>query len=421
MSSGFSIGLNALQTNAGAIEVASKNIAASNVVGFKSSEFLFQEALSRSMQPAQGGRFAPTGSGGLTRRDYAAGSSRYSASPLDMSINGDGMFTLSLAKDNVTVDTSYFTRNGQFLTDKNGYIVNSSGLYLVGYQPNENLDVALDNQYPDTFSHVTQLSVYDTVGKQHTISMYFQKISSREFDVYVNVDGQVFAEVPIDGTAQVRVNMPNSDTVFSDQPPVPVARFTFDKGLLVNIGSPGTEYVSSASGNLDLSFSLTPPDKDKPLDPSLVLDDPSRFKVSFVGSTSFASSFEVKSSDQDGYGAGSLTGMTIDDTGTVRGQFTNGKTVVAGQLLLATFRGLGGLKEVSANIYQGTDQSGVALVGTGSSSIFGQVRSNSLEEANTDMAQELVKLMVQQRNYQANAQSIRAQMETLTTTIDVTR
>jgi flagellar hook protein FlgE len=281
--------------------------------------------------------------------------------------------------------------------------------------------VALDNQYPDTFSHVTQLSVYDTVGKQHTISMYFQKISSREFDVYVNVDGQVFAEVPIDGTAQVRVNMPNSDTVFSDQPPVPVARFTFDKGLLVNIGSPGTEYVSSASGNLDLSFSLTPPDKDKPLDPSLVLDDPSRFKVSFVGSTSFASSFEVKSSDQDGYGAGSLTGMTIDDTGTVRGQFTNGKTVVAGQLLLATFRGLGGLKEVSANIYQGTDQSGVALVGTGSSSIFGQVRSNSLEEANTDMAQELVKLMVQQRNYQANAQSIRAQMETLTTTIDVTR
>lgn len=63
MSSGFSIGLNALQSNSGAIEIASKNIAASNVVGFKSSEFLFQEALSRSMQPAQGGRFAPTGTG----------------------------------------------------------------------------------------------------------------------------------------------------------------------------------------------------------------------------------------------------------------------------------------------------------------------------------------------------------------------
>jgi len=461
MSSGFSIGLNALQSNSGAIEIASKNIAASNVVGFKSSEFLFQEALSRSMQPAQGGRFAPTGTGGLTRRDYAAGSSRYSASPLDMSINGDGMFTLALGQDNVTVDTCYFTRNGQFLTDKNGSIVNSSGLYLIGYQPNANLDavtdqlgpmkeppspmpakatteaklainldarkevistdVALNNQYPDTFSHVTQLSVFDTVGKQHTVSMYFQKISSREFDVFVNVDGQVFASAPIDSSAQVRINMPNSDTVLPTTAPVPIARFTFNKGLLVNIGSPSTEYVSAATGNLELKFSLTPPDKDKPLDPSLVLDDPSNFVVDFESSTSFASSFEVKSSEQDGYGAGSLTGLTVDDKGTVRGQFTNGKTVVAGQLLLATFRGLGGLKEVSSNVYQATDQSGVALVGTGSSSIFGQVRSNSLEEANTDMAQELVKLMVQQRNYQANAQSIRAQMETLTTTIDVTR
>ncbi|NBP40001.1 MAG: flagellar hook-basal body complex protein [Betaproteobacteria bacterium] len=461
MSSGFSIGLNALQTNSGAIEVASKNIAASNVVGFKSSEFLFQEALSRSMQPAQGGRFAPTGTGGLTRRDYASGSTRYSSSPLDMSINGDGMFTLALTKDNITVDTSYFTRNGQFLTDKNGLLVNSSGLYLVGYQPNKNLDavtdelgimkeppspmaarattfaglavnldarkevisreVELDNQYPDTFSHVTQLSVYDTVGKQHTVSMYFQKTSSREFDVFVNVDGQTFAANPVDGTATVRVTMPNSDTVFPVTPPVPVARFTFNKGILVNIGSPATEYVSASTGNLKLSFALTPPDKDKPFDPSLVLDDPSNFEVDFNGTTSFASSFEVKSANQDGYGAGSLSGLTVDDTGTVRGQFTNGKTVVAGQLLLATFRGLGGLKEVSANIYQATDQSGVALVGTGSSSIFGQVRSNSLEEANTDMAQELVRLMVQQRNYQANAQSIRAQMETLTTTIDVTR
>jgi len=52
MSSGFSIGLNALQANAGAIEVASKNIAASNVSGFKSTEYLFQESLSRAMQPS---------------------------------------------------------------------------------------------------------------------------------------------------------------------------------------------------------------------------------------------------------------------------------------------------------------------------------------------------------------------------------
>jgi flagellar hook protein FlgE len=65
-----------------------------------------------------------------------------------MSINGDGMFTLALGQDNVTVDTCYFTRNGQFLTDKNGNIVNSSGLYLIGYQPNTNLDAVTDELGP---------------------------------------------------------------------------------------------------------------------------------------------------------------------------------------------------------------------------------------------------------------------------------
>ena len=135
MSSGFSIGLNALQANAGAIEVASKNIAASNVSGYKSSEYLFQEALSRSIQPSSSGRFGATGTGGVTRRSYSAGSSKYSASPLDMAINGDGMFVVGLFKE-PSPEKTYYTRSGQFLTDKDGFVVSSSGLYLYGYQPN---------------------------------------------------------------------------------------------------------------------------------------------------------------------------------------------------------------------------------------------------------------------------------------------
>lgn len=89
--------------------------------------------------------------------------------------------------------------------------------------------------------------------------------------------------------------------------------------------------------------------------------------------------------------------------------------------MLATFRGLGGLTEVSPNTFQATDASGDAILGTATNGSFGTVRAQSLEEANTDMAQELVKLMVQQRNYQANAQSIRAQDELITTTIQMAR
>jgi len=241
MSSGFSIGLNALQANSGAIEVASKNIAASNVSGYKASEYLFQEALTRSLQPSSSGRFGSQGTGGVTRRSYASGSSKYSASPLDMSINGDGMFVVGLFKD-PSPEKTFYTRSGQFLTDKEGSIVSASGLYLYGYQPNSdftnvtdkvgplkepaspmppnrttsafmsvNLDArssivpesiqkgetplsnVLNTDDPTTYSHVQQFPLYDKLGRQHSVTLYFRRVEPRIYDVYVNIDGQIFA------------------------------------------------------------------------------------------------------------------------------------------------------------------------------------------------------------------------------------
>jgi len=113
--------------------------------------------------------------------------------------------------------------------------------------------------------------------------------------------------------------------------------------------------------------------------------------------------------------------LSVDDKGFIRGQFSNGRSVVAGQLQMATFKGLGGLREVSNNTFQATPQSGDAIYGKPTEQSLGAIRANSIEEANTDMAGELVRLMVQQRNYQANAQSIRTQVEILSVTIDVTR
>jgi len=476
MSSGFSIGLNALQANAGAIEVASKNISASNVTGFKSSEYLFQETLSRSIQPSATGRFGAVGTGGITRRSYASGSARYSASPLDMSINGDGMFVVGLFKE-PSVEKTFYTRSGQFLTDKDGFIVSSSGLFLYGYQPNidatnvtnvvgplrepdspmppnptssafvsVNLDSRLpivektktiaggstipndlDINYPDTYSHVQQFSLYDKLGRQHSVSLYFRRDEEKTYNIYVNIDGQVWADSTAVADGKIAIKMPNAKPkgegggAQAVPAPQPIAKFGFDAGVLSAV-SVGTQSLTDAKANLSLTFALSPPaDEGEPLDPTLVLSDPIEFKLDFKGTTNYASAFEVKKVEQDGFAAGSLSGLSVDDRGFLRGQFTNGRSVVAGQLQLATFRGLGGLREVTNNTYQATEQSGDPLFGTGASGIYGSVRSNSVEEANTDMASELVRLMVQQRNYQANAQTIRTQVEILTVTIDVTR
>ena len=211
---------------------------------------------------------------------------------------------------------------------------------------------------------------------------------------------------------------------------IPVARFGFFAGKLVDVKSADvlTEQVlegrkeGQAPDNLKIRFDIRPPAAGKePKNPSLVFSDPIEFTLDFSDTTSFASSFEVKRVEQDGFAAGSLSGLSTDDKGIVRGQFSNGKNVIAGQLQLATFKGLGGLREVSNNTFQATPQSGDPIYGKPTEQSLGSIRSNSIEEANTDMAGELVRLMVQQRNYQANAQSIRTQVEILSVTIDVTR
>jgi flagellar hook protein FlgE len=501
MSSGFSIGLSGLQSNSAAIETASKNIASSNVVGFKSTEFLFSEALARSMSGSSGGNFAPAGTGALTRAVFAGGATRYSASPLDLSINGEGMFALTLMQDGSS--ERVYTRNGQFLTDKDGFIVNANGLYLLGFVEDSgvidqskarplktpispvsanttttanisvNLDArkaavdttvaegeepmpAINIKDPGSYSHSTFLTIYDKVGKQHTLALYYQKQNgvpgegegaprSVTYNVYATIDGQAFigGETPLDGGtaagmgegSSVSVPLPDAlvaatDTA-ADGPFVATESFdafgnlinpkllttlTFEAGTLKMVGA--TE-VKSAS-NASINISLTPP-AGIPFDPTVALDDPLSFDFSFFGTSNFASAFEVKEIDQDGYAAGSLTGLSIDETGMLRGQYSNGRSVIAGQIMLSSFPALQGLKEVSPSIYRATDGAGIARVGTPGASVFGTIRSQSLEEANTDMAQELVKLMVQQRNYQANAQSIRAQDELLTTTIQMSR
>jgi len=480
MSSGFSIGLNALQANSAAIEVASRNIAASNVSGYKATEYLFQEALTRSLQPSSSGRFGTTGTSGVSRRDYASRSAKYSASPLDMSITGDGFFTVGLFKE-PNPEKTYFTRSGQFLTDKDGFIVSSSGLYLYGYQPTsdgenvnpnevgplkepsspmppsrtesalvsvnldsrlsivpdkvqvgqEQFDNFIDPENPDTYSHVQQFPLYDKLGQQHSVSLYFRRVDKRLYDIYVNVDGQTFGTGDATGAESLEIQMPDKDTPEQEgKDPKPVARFGFFAGKLVEVAS--AESLSEEqldgrkegdeAGNLKLRFLIKPPEAGKePFDASLVFSDPIEFTLDFSDTTSYASSFEVKKVEQDGFAAGSLSGLSVDDKGIVRGQFSNGRSVISGQLQLATFKGLGGLREVSNNTFQSTPQSGDPIYGKPTEQSLGSIRSNSVEEANTDMAGELVRLMVQQRNYQANAQSIRTQVEILSVTIDVTR
>jgi flagellar hook protein FlgE len=137
--------------------------------------------------------------------------------------------------------------------------------------------------------------------------------------------------------------------------------------------------------------------------------------------TAFGTGFLVTRNDADGYAPGDLAGLSIDGTGQMTGQYTNGMSLVAGQLVLASFNSEAGLEPASGSVFAETFGSGAPVLGTGTAGSFGMVRSMMLEQSTTDMAAELVNLMIQQRNYQANSQGLQAANTLLTTAINLGR
>lgn len=127
----------------------------------------------------------------------------------------------------------------------------------------------------------------------------------------------------------------------------------------------------------------------------------------FTGLTQFASQQSSAAAlTQDGYEAGSLSNISIDNTGMVVGTFTNGVKVDVAALQIGTFQNPEGLETVGGGYFLPTANSGepiATIAGTGSA---GSIRGKSLEKSNVDIATEFVTLMQAQNGYQANARTI---------------
>ncbi len=133
-------------------------------------------------------------------------------------------------------------------------------------------------------------------------------------------------------------------------------------------------------------------------------------------STQYSQPFSVLSLEQDGYPSGRLDGLDIDASGTVRANYTNGRTQALGKIILSNFANPNGLKQVGNANYVATSVSGDPLLGEPGSDGFGTIQSGSLERSNVDITEELVNLITAQRNFQANAKAIET-TTTLTNTI----
>lgn len=129
--------------------------------------------------------------------------------------------------------------------------------------------------------------------------------------------------------------------------------------------------------------------------------------INMASSTQFGTEFTVGDMSQDGYTAGLLSNIDVDDVGVIYARYNNGESAMLGQVALAYFSNPQGLKPVGDTAWTNSFSSGTPLEGKASTGRFGVIQAGSLESSNVDLTEELVTLIVAQRNFQANAQTIR--------------
>ncbi|MBB1485624.1 flagellar hook-basal body complex protein [Oceanospirillum sediminis] len=144
--------------------------------------------------------------------------------------------------------------------------------------------------------------------------------------------------------------------------------------------------------------------------------EPQEFTIDLNGTTQFAGQFGASSLTQDGFATGELSGLDVDKTGTITARYTNGTQQLIGQVAIANFRNDQGLTPVGGTNWRASTESGDPVINAPGVGVAGEIQSNALEDSNVDLSEELVKMILAQRDYQANAKTIQT-ADTLTQTI----
>lgn len=406
----FQQGLSGLNAASKQLEVIGNNVSNANTVGFKQSRSEFADVFASSLN---GGGASQIGIGttlAAVTQQYTQGNISSTSNSLDIAVNGNGFFRMSNNGD-IT-----YSRNGQFQMDKFGYIVDAESKRLTGYaadatgtlatgtpaelnintsdlQPQSTTEViglvnmdsrstaltaaGFDPTDPTTYNNSTAVSVYDSLGNAHTLQSFFVKTAPGVWDIFTTADG-------------------TSTTVL----PAPNATLTFT-GTGV---APTSVPVSPVTVGFPVTTGATTP-------MSMTLD--------YSGSTQFGSSFSVNSLSQDGFASGRLAGFNTGSDGVIAGRYTNGQTKTLGQVVLASFANPNGLQSLGGNAWSESSTSGAALVSTPDSGTLGVLQSSAVEDSNVDLTAELVNMMIAQRVYQANAQTIKTQDQVMQTLVNM--
>jgi len=407
-----------LTAHGSAIGVIGDNIANTSTVGFKASRGEFRDVLG-----GFGGNAKRLGAGvrmGGIQTSHTQGSLLATGRGFDLAVRGEGFFVVQ--GNNGGIEGQFYTRNGQFGLDDEGYLVNSAGLRLQGYDitgaggqstvlsdlqiganqsaptPTSGVELVLnlesgavaptaafDPADPDgTSNFATSATVYDSLGTERQVQMFFRSAGGGNWEWHAMVDGGELDG----GTPGVLTEIASGQLAFDPN------------GALQSetVVASSADFLDAAPGQaIDFDFG------------DAIADG----GTGLAGTTQFAGPSTINGLLQDGNGFGSLVDVVVGEDGTIFGAFSNGERREVGRVALATFSSVDGLDRAGDQLFAETVQSGQALVDVAGSSGRGSIAAGSLEASNVDLGGELVTLIAYQRAFQANARTVTTSDELL--------
>jgi flagellar hook protein FlgE len=396
----------------------SNNIANAQTIGFKGTDTSFADLVSQS-------GLATTTSGAgteaISSNDVSTqGTLTTASSGTDLAISGNGFFAVQNGQVSATGTVSFptavqYTQRGDFSFNSEGYLVNGAGSYLEGYavDPTTNIvntaalvpvqvpdsvnapvattSVTLNANLPSNSPTGTPLSpttlqVYDADGNTHNIEVTWTPNGS--------------------GSWTANVQIPDAIGGFNNN-----LDLTFGAGAGANAGTiqtitdggGGVFTPTTAPGAAQASFTVN-----FGSGPQTITLNLGTYNVA-GGLTQFSSSADqvsVVSTSQNGLPEGSYQSISIDTSGNVTANYSNGQTVALYQIPIAQFENPDGLSPASGGLYSPTADSGAAVLNGAGQAGAGTIQSSELENSNVDLTDEFTKMIQTQQVYSANSRSI---------------
>ncbi|OGP15068.1 MAG: hypothetical protein A2052_05200 [Deltaproteobacteria bacterium GWA2_54_12] len=253
------------------------------------------------------------------------------------------------------------------------------------------------NSAGDTSNFSTPVTVYDSLGNDHVVTLYFRKDNLGSAGNTWEWFGVVDAAESTSGTTEIQaqgsVTFNTSGALYSESGVTyPTGGFNFTGGAL-----------QSQMIDFDFGTSIT------------------QGSTGTDGTTQYGTTAGVSMLTQDGYSSGTLQRISIGQDGVLKGIFSNGNDLTLGQVLLADFASSTGLESAGMNLYKETYDSGQPLIGGPGSAGRGLVKSSTLELSNVDIAREFVNMITAQRGFQANSKIITTTDEILAELVNLKR